>query len=180
MRIEPPKIDWRDREALLRDLKALIPFYTPQWRVGESGPGRALVEAFLLFQREVITRLNRVPDKLFLDFLDRLGLSLLPALPARAPVVFTLAQGTTEDVIVPAGTGVAAGEIAFQTEAAFVASPATLKAAFSVVPKQDLILDHLEDLDKPETALLFTESSEQGNLQEHSLYLVENGASNPA
>ncbi|MGE3539972.1 MAG: putative baseplate assembly protein [Candidatus Tectimicrobiota bacterium] len=171
MAVPPPPIDRRDREALLQELQALLPFYTPTWQVGETGPGRALVEVFLLFQREVIARLNRVPEKLFLAFLDQLGLALLPALPARAPVIFTPAQGSTSSLTVPAGTQVAAGETVFQTAAAFAATPAALRAVFSVVPAQDVILNHLPALGQPEPAPLFTAAAAQPNLQEHSLYL---------
>lgn len=171
MAVPPPLIDPRDRQALLRELQALLPFYTPTWQVGETGPSRALVEAFLLFQRAVIARLNRVPEKLLLAFLDQLGLALLPALPARAPAIFAPAQGATTSLTVPAGTQVAAGETVFQTEAAFAATPATLQAVVSIVPAQDVILHHLPALAQHEPARLFTTDAAQPNLQEHSLYL---------
>jgi predicted phage baseplate assembly protein len=166
----PPKIDARDKDALLSDLLALARFYTPEWRIKETGPGRAFVEAFLLFQREVIARLNRVPDKLFLAFMDQLGVSLLPAKPARAPVIFTPPEGSTKSVVVPAGTEVAAGEVVFQTEGAFSAASAALKAVFSIVPHADAIVDHVGDLASPDTAVLFT-TDPMRNLQEHSLYI---------
>jgi hypothetical protein len=112
-----------------------------------------------------------VPDKLFLTFLDQLGLSLCPALPARVPVRFALAQGTTEEVTIPPRTQVASRDTIFETDTAFVASPSTLQAVLSVVPERDLILDHRENLIASQTAELFTEQVGQGNLQEHSFYL---------
>jgi predicted flap endonuclease-1-like 5' DNA nuclease len=171
MMIPPPSVDARDRDALERDLRALIPGYAPAWRLGEAGPGRALVEAFLLFQREVLARLNRVPEKLFLDFLDRLGVNRGAARPARVPVAFALVPGTAGDVVIPAGTPVAAGEVVFETERAFAAAASALKAVFSVHPDEDAILDHAGIAGRAGSAVLFTASEAQPDLQEHSLYL---------
>lgn len=166
-----PLLDARDRAALIADIQALAPFYTPQWRMGTSGPSRAVAEVFAQLQRETITRLNRVPDKYFLDYLDRLGIELLPARAARAPVVFTLAKGATLEAVVPANARVAAGTTIFESESSLAVTPAQLKAVYSVVPQADLILDHASVVGATAPARFFDLAGT--NVQEHALYLAD-------
>ena len=54
----------------------------------ERGP--ALARIFARYLYAVIQRLNQAPEKNKLAFLDTLGLSLVPAQAARAPIVFEL------------------------------------------------------------------------------------------
>lgn len=80
MRIEPPKIDEREFSALFKLLKTLIPHYTPEWKGSdENDPGVALLKIFSHMTDSVIHRLNQVPLKNFVAFLDMLGIKRLPA-----------------------------------------------------------------------------------------------------
>ncbi|MBZ0303570.1 MAG: putative baseplate assembly protein, partial [Anaerolineae bacterium] len=106
---------------------------------------RALAEAFLRFAEIVIDRINRVPDKNFLAFLDMLGLDLLPPRAARVPLTFTLASGTAAGAKVPAGTLVtaapAAGEtepIVFETEEDLILTGCSLVAVCTADSKQSI------------------------------------------
>lgn len=166
-----PPLDTRDNAAVIAELRALIPFYTPHWQLADQGPGRALAEVFAQLQREVIARLNRVPEKFALDYLDRLGLSVLPAQAARAPVVFTLAKGATKETLVPSGARVAAGEVIFETQSALNVTPAQLVAVYSVMPQEDRVLDHATVVAGSVPAHLFDTTS--NNAQEHALYLAD-------
>src|SRR4051812_37550432 len=106
--IPAPKIDARSRQALA-DQTAELAAHFSRWRPAADGPdlGRSLVELFAGMAGEVLDRLNRVPDRDLLAFLDLIGVQRLPAQAARAPLTFTLADGQT-DGLVPAATVVAA------------------------------------------------------------------------
>lgn len=59
--------------------------------------------------REVLNdSLNETPQRSFLDFLETLGETLLPAQPAQVPLVFTLLANAPQDVTLPARSQVAA------------------------------------------------------------------------
>lgn len=132
MAIESPKIDKRDFEDLLKEIKSLVPFYTPEWKPSEKDVGFALVKIFSHMLGIIIQRLNRAPEKNFIAFLDRLGIKLLPAHPAMAPITFSLSEGAKEPVLIPARVQVAAGEVVFETEKNMLASPSKLTEAYSI------------------------------------------------
>src|ERR1044072_4673409 len=106
-RIQPPVIDPRKASDLFRLLREMVPHYTREWPAkDDDDPGVALLKIFSFIGEGVITRLNRAPDRNFLAFLDMLGIRLLQARPARAPVKFVLADGTQFPFLVPKGTQV--------------------------------------------------------------------------
>ena len=106
--------------------------------------GSALVRVFAHLAELVIDRLNQVPEKNLLAFLDLAGLDLLPPQTARVPLTFQLAAGSTVDALVPARTPVAAipveGEAApvvFETERQLVVTRSQLVAVRSREPGRD-------------------------------------------
>jgi len=141
MGLSSPPIDKRASENVLSELQALVPFYASEWKPAENDAGRALAVILSHMLETVISRLNGVPEKHFVAFLDRLGTKLLPAQPATVPLTFSLAEGTTEHVLVPARTQVAAGDVVFETEKDMVATPARLIAAYSVDAAKDHIYE---------------------------------------
>ena len=185
MNLITPKIDKRSFQALLRQAQALAPFYTPVipeqpgripeqpgWIPGQPGePGQALLNIYLHLQEQVLGRLNRAPDKNFVAFLDMMGFKLLPAQSAQAAVTFTLANGTTEHVLVPQGTllsgQAAGGEAIFQTQQDLLVTPAILQQVFSYDASRDSIHEHKQSDKEPIPFTVF----DGENKQEHSLYL---------
>lgn len=141
MAVEIPKIERRTFEDYLKEFKALIPFYTPEWRLEEKEKTSdlALVKIFIQFLTTISHQLNRLPEKHFISFLDRIGIKLIPAQSASAPVVFTLAEGSTGHILIPARTQVASGDVIFETEKNVWASPARLVKIYSVDVKKDAI-----------------------------------------
>jgi hypothetical protein len=110
----------------------------------ELGTSKALIKIFARFAELITDRLNRVPEKNFLAFLDLLGASLLPPRSARVPLTFSLAEAATSAAIVRAGTKVAAkateGEqepAVFETERELVVTAAKLAAVFFRNPATD-------------------------------------------
>jgi hypothetical protein len=142
--IPEPVLDGRRVERLVQELRRFAPHYTPDLNLtDEQSVGAALMRIFAQLAEAVLVRLDRTPQKHFVAFLDRLGISLLPARPAIAPITFRLASGLTESVSVPHGTRVAAAgpedDIPFETSGELLAIPSALVAAYGVDPNADVI-----------------------------------------
>ena len=142
--IPAPSVDGRRAESFFQELRRFAPHYTPDLNLSdEKGAGVALMRIFAQLAEIVAVRLDQAPQKHFVAFLDKLGISLLPARPARAAVTFRLASGLEEAVKVPAGTRVTAAgvddEIPFETSKELLAIPGLLTAAYGVDPLKDLI-----------------------------------------
>jgi Baseplate J-like protein len=175
MKLVAPKIDRRNFRDLLEESRTLALLYTPEWITGQQDePGQALLNIYLHLQEQILSRLNRTPEKNFLAFLDMMGIKQLPAQSAQAAVTFTLANGTTAHVLVPNGTllsGQAAdgsGEAIFQTQKDRLVTPATLQAIFSYDASQDSIYEHTQDANEPRPFTVF----DGIDRQEHILYLA--------
>nr|MDQ3805100.1 hypothetical protein [Acidobacteriota bacterium] len=94
-----PTIDGRDMDAILREVRALAPAYVPEWdAAAEAGAGAALLKVYAKLLEGLVRRLNDVPLKNYIAFLDMLGVRLLPAQPARAPLTFFLSAGARDAV----------------------------------------------------------------------------------
>ena len=86
-----PNLDDRRFQQLVDDAKRLIAARCPEWSDHNvSDPGVTLIEAFAFMVDELHYRLNRVPDRLYITFLDLLGVTLHPPAPARAELLFRL------------------------------------------------------------------------------------------
>ena len=145
-----PDIDTRTISDIDRALQDLVKVYAPAWKefdplTGQAkGVSGALIGIFARYTEVIIQRLNQVPQKNFLAFLDMLGAALLPPQPARVPLTFSLAAGSAVDGLVPVGTQVAAppaeGEknpTIFETERELVVTAAQLESLFVRDPEQD-------------------------------------------
>ncbi|KOU08790.1 hypothetical protein ADK86_03250 [Streptomyces sp. NRRL F-5755] len=110
--------------------------------------GSVLVRISAHLTELLVQRVNRIPEKNFLAFLDLLGLSPLPPQVARVPLTFRLAAGSTDDALVPALTAVGAtlaeGEstpVLFQTERDLVVTRSRLTAVRIREPACDRTAD---------------------------------------
>ena len=71
MPIKPPNLDDRRYEELVREARSLIPQYCPEWtNLGDADPGMTLVQLFAWMTELTLYRLNRVPDKTYVHFLN--------------------------------------------------------------------------------------------------------------
>jgi hypothetical protein len=140
--------------------------YLPgDWRPPADGSGPALLSILAHYAALVEDGLGLAPDKAFLSFLDALGVTLLAPTPARAPLVFTLADDAPADVPLAADTQVAAviapalpatlgtadspagpaapdEPVLFATDRSISLARATLACVSSVVPATDECADH--------------------------------------
>jgi predicted phage baseplate assembly protein len=120
-----PDINLDDRtfESLYQELRRRIPVYTPEWTDhNDSDPGITLMQLFAWLGEMIVWRLNRVPAKNFVKFLELVGIDLFPPAPAVAELRFSLVKAAVS-TIVPAGTQVALGAasdgppVVFETDA---------------------------------------------------------------
>ncbi|KAA2258090.1 putative baseplate assembly protein [Solihabitans fulvus] len=108
MVLPSPNLDDRRFQQLVDEAKRYVQQRTPEWTDHNvSDPGVTLIETFAHMVDQLVYRLNRVPDRNYLAFLDLLGVGLFPPAAARAEVTFWLSAEQPETVLLPAGTEVA-------------------------------------------------------------------------
>lgn len=108
MTLPAPDLDDRRFQDLVDDAKRLVMQRCPEWTDHNvSDPGVTLIETFAFIADQVLYRLNRVPDRLYVKFLELIGVRLLPPTPARAPVTFWLSAPAQGVINIPTGTKVA-------------------------------------------------------------------------
>ena len=134
MPIEPP--DLTDLTyAKVRDLLiSRIPVYTPEWTDhNDSDPGIALIQLFAWMSDQIGYRLNRVPDRSYIEFLKLIGIRLRPAEPATTRLAFYLShpESLPGRFAIPAGSVVEAATAdkpSFETSSELDAVPAQVGA----------------------------------------------------
>ncbi len=95
MPIKPPNLDDRRYAELVAEARALIPQYCPEWtNLSDADPGMTLVQLFAWMTELTIYRLNRVPDKTYIHFLNFIGEERKRARPAVVPLTFTPRAGS--------------------------------------------------------------------------------------
>jgi predicted phage baseplate assembly protein len=103
-----PNLDDRRFQDLVDDAKRLVQERTQRWTDHNvSDPGVTLIEAFAWMTDQLLYRLNRVPDRNYVKFLELIGVRLYPPAAAHAPVTFWLSAPQAATVTIPAGTEVA-------------------------------------------------------------------------
>jgi len=91
MPIRPPNLDDRRYDDIVREARSLIPQYCPEWtNLSDADPGMTLVQLFAWMTEMIIYRLNQVPDKTYVHFLNFIGEERREARAATVPVTFEL------------------------------------------------------------------------------------------
>ncbi|MFN2608119.1 MAG: putative baseplate assembly protein [Acidimicrobiales bacterium] len=164
MTLPTPDLDDRRFQDLVDEAKRLIPHYCPEWTNHNlSDPGIALVELFAWMTEMTLYRLNQVPDRLYVKFLELMGVSLFPAVAAGAELTFWLSAVDVEPVLVPAGTevsttGGAAESVVFMTDADLRIAPPEL-TQFLTASANGRYVDRWDDLEyERATITCFTSS----------------------
>jgi predicted phage baseplate assembly protein len=105
MALPAPSLDDRRFQELVDDAKRFVQRRCPEWTDHNvSDPGVTLIETFAFMTEQLCYRLNRVPDRLYVKFLELLGLRMLPPTPARVPLTFWLSTPAASPLIIRAGT----------------------------------------------------------------------------
>jgi predicted phage baseplate assembly protein len=103
-----PRLDDRRFQDIVDEAKTRIPRYCPEWTDHNvSDPGVALIELFAWMTDLLLYRVNQVPDRMYVKFLELIGVRLEPPRAARAPVTFYLSAAQPTDVSIAEGTEVA-------------------------------------------------------------------------
>jgi predicted phage baseplate assembly protein len=138
MALPAPNLDDRRFQDLVDDAKRLVMQRCPEWTDHNvSDPGVTLIETFAYIADQLLYRLNRVPDRLYIKFLELLGVRLFAATPARAPLTFWLAMPAEVAYPITIGTQAstlrtdAAEAVTFTTIEDLTLVPASLGALYT-------------------------------------------------
>ena len=102
-----PNLDDRTFQGLVDDARRLVHQRCPDWSDHNvSDPGITLIETFAMMVDQLIYRLNRVPDRNYIKFLELLGLELRPPGAAQGEVTFWLSAPQPQPISVRAETEV--------------------------------------------------------------------------
>ena len=136
MPLPAPDLDDRRFQDLVDEAKRLVMRRCPEWTDHNvSDPGVTLIETFAYMTDQLLYRLNRIPERLHLAFLDLVGLRMLPPTPARVPVTFWLSSPGRTTLTITAGTQIgtlhtqAAEPVIFATVDQLVIVPCSLARA---------------------------------------------------
>jgi predicted phage baseplate assembly protein len=112
MTLPAPNLDdLRFQSDLVDEMRKRIVRYCPEWtEYNLSDPGITLIELFAWMTEMMVYRLNRVPEKNYIKFLELLGLQRKAASSACTELTFwlsaplPLAPNNDQSVLVPAAT----------------------------------------------------------------------------
>ncbi|PZF83200.1 putative baseplate assembly protein, partial [Micromonospora deserti] len=130
MTLPVPHLDDRTFLDLVTEARERIRQSCPGWTdLSAHDPGIALLEAFAYLTEVMIYRLNQLPEKAYVAFLNLLGVAQHAPSVAWADVRFTRTAGGSGPIRIPAGTRVAAARGADPRPVVFVTTePALLPA----------------------------------------------------
>ncbi|MEU8082031.1 putative baseplate assembly protein [Micromonospora sp. NPDC049101] len=130
MTLPVPHLDDRGFLDLVTEARERIRQSCPAWTdLSAHDPGMALVEAFAHLTEVMIYRLNQLPDKAYVSFLNLLGVARHAPTAAWADVRFTRSGTDRAAVRIPAGLRVAAARGADPRPVVFVTTEPTLLPA---------------------------------------------------
>ena len=109
MALPAPNLDDRRFQDLVDDAKRLVQQRCPEWTDHNvSDPGVTLIETFAWMTDQLLYRLNRVPDRHYIKFLELIGVTPVPGHGARGRRSRSGCPRRSRDVVtIPAGTEVA-------------------------------------------------------------------------
>lgn len=105
MTLPAPNLDDRGFQDLVDEAKRLVQLRNPNWTDHNvSDPGVTLIETFAYMADQLIYRLNRVPDRNYVKFLELLGERLMAPGAAVTELEFLLSVAQELEVVIPTGT----------------------------------------------------------------------------
>ena len=153
MTLPAPNLDDRRFQDLVDDAKRLVMQRCPEWTDHNvSDPGVTLIETFAYMTDQLLYRLNRVPDRLYIKFLELIGVRLLPPTPARTSVTFWLSAPAEQPMTLRTGTRVATmrtetdESMEFSTVDDLEIIPCSLQSVSTQVAGQDEQTDRTDGL----------------------------------
>lgn len=151
MTLPAPRLDDRSFQDIVDEAKRRIHRLAPDWTDHNvSDPGVALIELYAWMTEMILYRLNQVPDRMYLKFLELMGIERHGAVAATTDLLFRLTGPQPAVVRVPTGTQVASdrreGEdpVVFQTTAELQVTPPTL--VHCLTSSKQKVVDQTEKL----------------------------------
>ncbi|KYF79083.1 hypothetical protein BE20_29420 [Sorangium cellulosum] len=110
MPIKSPQLDDLRFRPLFEQLRRQIPMYAPEWTDhNESDPGITLLQLFAHLGEQIGYRLNRLPEKAYIEMLKLIGVRLRPAEAARTTIALLLGKPELSTAVTaPAGATIKA------------------------------------------------------------------------
>ncbi len=184
--------DLQFQRDLVDEARLRIIRYCPEWtEYNVSDPGITLIELFAWMTEMIVYRLNKVPDKNYIKFLDMVGVELMPAASAEADLTFRLsapfplsAESNTP-AVVPSGLEVAtnamgdAPEVIFTTTEPLIINGPVLSQLRgdefhkNYLPRLGIEIFHVFGAGRPQTgATFYLGFEDSNNIAGHILRLV--------
>ncbi|HEY7199042.1 MAG TPA: putative baseplate assembly protein, partial [Candidatus Dormibacteraeota bacterium] len=117
MPIPTPNLDDRGFADLVEEAQRIVRQRCPDWTdLTPSDPGVVLIELFAHLTDVMLYRLNRLPEKAYVEFLRLIGVRLLPPGAARVTLEFTTERPAPQPIEIPLGTRVTVGVTAAGAE----------------------------------------------------------------
>ncbi len=153
MSLPVPNLDDRRFQDLVDDAKRMVQSRCPEWTDHNvSDPGVTLIETFAMMVDQLVYRLNRVPDKLYVKFLELIGVRRFPPSAATVDLTFWLSAPQESTIRVPAGTRVSTKRvdrhedaIVFTTLSELEIVPCSMTRLVTI-DTDHRIADHTEDI----------------------------------
>jgi hypothetical protein len=109
MSLPSPDLDDRTFDQLLADAQTRIAQAGGAWRAASAGdPGVVLLDAFAYLTEQLLFRVNRIPEKAYVAFLNLIGAQLYPPTASTAVLTFSTQALVPSAVTIPRGTRVGA------------------------------------------------------------------------
>ena len=169
MGLPVPNLDDRKFQDLVREARAMIPRYCPEWTDHNlSDPGITLIELFAWMVDVLLYRLNKVPEKNYIKFMELIGVKLAPASSAQVDLAFRLSAPQPAPMAIRAGTEVSTlrtqtdEPITFSTDADLRIEVPSL--VHFLITRDDVnFVDFMDELGKGKPIDVFREVPQEGN-----------------
>ena len=169
MSLPVPNLDDRRFQDLVDDAKRLVQQRCPEWTDHNvSDPGVTLIETFAFMVDQLIYRLNRVPERNYVKFLELIGVRLFPPTAAAADVTFWLSAPQEETIKIAVGTEIATPRTGAEEAVVFTVSeerdilPCALERCASSI-HADQVRDHTANLAADEPFYCFDTEPKAGD-----------------
>ena len=117
MTLPTPNLDDRDFDQLIAEALRRMKQSGTDWNdLSANDPGMVLLDLFAYLTETTIYRLNRLPEKAYIEFLNLIGVRLQPPSAAVVSLQFTRTKAGSEPVEIPRGTRITVGRPAGGSE----------------------------------------------------------------
>ncbi len=157
-----PDMHLKDTQEVLQTIETLKHNYLKQWKPEDGESGWAIAQVFAEMAGSLNATMEKVPNKLFLSYLNALNFTQKAPLFATVPVTFTLTKGFKHSVVIPERTELSTKDkVVFETDESFTATSAKLSAIVCVDPQSNSVDDFSSRIETDEVITLFENKQDQ-------------------